>query len=108
MPTVKRERFEAARRHLHDGPDRTGWVKRHDKVVERVGRLRERHAIVDHRHDLDVERGPDRAACAIGRTAGVPWAPCRLSRKQRTPSVPDARFSRRHNDVLCRIGLSET
>ena len=53
----RRERFEAEVRALHAGLARKGCTKRYDKVLERLGRLKERYRQVAGQYDIAVERG---------------------------------------------------
>jgi len=51
---LKQERFEAALEQLNAGLSRPQTVKRMDKVLERIGRLRERYASVAQFYDIEV------------------------------------------------------
>ncbi len=64
----KRERFEAELDKLHAGLSRRNCTKAWDKVQQRVGRLRERFAIVNRQYDITVTRGED------GNASAVTWA----------------------------------
>ena len=52
----QRERFEAALQALHAGLSKKGCTKRFDKVIERVGRLKERYKRVGAQYDIHVEK----------------------------------------------------
>ena len=56
--TNKRARFEAELRHLHEGLAKPGHTKKYERVLERVGRIRERYAKVSRQYDIDVQRDP--------------------------------------------------
>ena len=63
MPAIlakKRERFEADLAELHKGLSKPRSTKKYDKVVERLGRLRERYALVNHHYDITGHKGPGR------------------------------------------------
>ena len=51
-----RERFEGALQALHAGLTKKGCTKRYEKVVERLGRLKERYKRVSGQYDLRVEQ----------------------------------------------------
>jgi len=55
------QRFEAALATLAEGLHRKGTVKRYDKVVERLGRLREKYARAAQYYEVTVEHDPARA-----------------------------------------------
>ena len=64
----KRERFEADLADLHKGLSKPRSTKKYDKVLERLerlGRLRERYALVNHHYDITVTKAPDGKACAV-------------------------------------------
>ena len=61
----KRERFEADLADLHKGLSKPRSTKKYDKVVERLGRLRERYALVNHHYDITVTKAPDGKARAV-------------------------------------------
>ncbi|MCY4304629.1 MAG: hypothetical protein OXC62_07630, partial [Aestuariivita sp.] len=65
----KQDPFEADLADLHDGLNKPRSVKTYDKVLERLGRLRERYAMVNQHYDITVTKVPDGKACA------VKWAP---------------------------------
>ncbi len=48
-------------RALHAGLARKGCTKRYDKVLERLGRLKERYRQVAGQYDIAVERGSGQA-----------------------------------------------
>jgi len=72
-----RERFEADLADLHDGLGTRNRVKRYERVIERIGRLRERHAMVGAHHDIEVtrtsDRGDARAGLYVLRTSHTDW-----------------------------------
>ena len=60
-----RERFEADLADLHKGLSKPRSTKKYDKVLERLGRLRERYALVNHHYDITVTKAPDGKARAV-------------------------------------------
>ena len=54
----QRARFEEELQALHAGLAKKGCTKRYDKVVERLGRLKERYKRVAGQYELQVERAP--------------------------------------------------
>ena len=62
-----REKFEADLADLHDGLSKPHCTWNYDKVLERLGLLRKRYAMVSHDYDITVTKAPDGKACA------VPW-----------------------------------
>ena len=52
----QRERFEGALQALHAGLSKKGCTKRFDKVIERLGRLKERYKRVSGQYTLRVEK----------------------------------------------------
>ena len=70
--TRQREAFDEALRSLHDRLSKPNHVKRFDKVLERLGRIRERHARVNRQYDFVEEPGEK------GQAATVSW--CRNDR----------------------------
>ncbi len=65
----QRERFERELQALDAGLTKKGCTKRYDKVVERLGRLKERYRRVAGQYTLTVERaGPDTVASARGKS----------------------------------------
>ena len=61
----KRERFESDLADLHKGLSKPRSTKKYDKVVERLGRLREWYALVNHHYDIAVTKAPDGKARAV-------------------------------------------
>lgn len=61
----QRERFERELQALHAGLAKKGCTKRYDKVVERLGRLKERYQRVSGQYELVVE--PAKRAASTGR-----------------------------------------
>lgn len=64
----QRERFEGELQALHAGLAKKGCTKRYDKVVERLGRLKERYKRVSAQYTLRVDKAAP-AAAAKGRRA---------------------------------------
>ena len=50
------ERFEAELLKARQGLDLKGGTKRYDKVIERVGRLKEKFKLVSHRYNVSIEK----------------------------------------------------
>ncbi len=50
------ERFETALQQLANGLSKKGTTKRHDKVLERIGRLKEKYALVAQYYDITVTK----------------------------------------------------
>ena len=66
----QRERFESELQALHAGLTKKGCTKRYDKVVERLGRLKERYKRVSGQYELRVQRAQaasDESADAAGQ-----------------------------------------
>ena len=53
---MKRTRFEAALDHLHQGLSVKGRLKRYEKVLESVGRLKQRFSKVANHYEISVEK----------------------------------------------------
>ena len=67
-----RERYEAALRHLHEGLTIPHRRKQYEKVMDTVGRLRERYRQVSAQYEVEVKKGRDRTRrrwCGAGRSA---------------------------------------
>ena len=58
--SAKRARFEAELFSLHEGLTVPGRTKKTERVLERVGRIRERYARVSGQYDIHVDRDPGR------------------------------------------------
>ena len=65
IPATKRESFEADLADLHKGLSKPRCTRKYDKILERLGRLRERYAMVNHHYDITVTKAPDGKACAV-------------------------------------------
>ena len=65
----QRERFEGELQALHEGLAKKGCTKRFDKVVERLGRLKERYRRVSGQYTLRVEKATDAADPARAESA---------------------------------------
>lgn len=60
------ERMEQALTRLHDGLSKKGTVKNYEKVVERIGRLREKNRVVSQDYSIEViPDEPKKTAVAI-------------------------------------------
>ena len=60
-----RERYETALRHLHEGLTIPHRRKRYEKVLDTVGRLRERYRQVSAQYEVDVKQGAGPNATAV-------------------------------------------
>ena len=61
----KREEFESELAHLHAGLSKKGYVKRYDRVLERIGRLRERYSMVNTHYDITIKKGEKGLASSV-------------------------------------------
>ena len=68
----KRQRFERELAALHAGLTRKRCTKRYDKVIEKLGRLKERYRLVAAHYDIGVERAADAAVQRKGPRGGQP------------------------------------
>lgn len=93
----KRQRFEQELARLHAGLTRKGCTKRYDKVVERLGRLKERYKLVAGHYDIVVEgpagsakasAGPSSARDAQRQSRGGRQQAGGKPRKARKPRKP--------------------
>ncbi len=50
------ERFESTLQSLHEGLSKKGTTKRYDKVLERIGRLKEKYSRAAQHYDIQVKR----------------------------------------------------
>ena len=67
---LRRNRFEAALERLHSGLPIKGRLKRYDKVLESIGRLKQRFSAVARHYEVTVEKaktGPNAAAVRFKR-----------------------------------------
>lgn len=62
------KRFEAALQKLADGLQKKGTVKRYDKVLERLGRLKEKYSRAARYYDVKVTQDP-----ATGQAKTIQW-----------------------------------
>jgi transposase len=49
------ERYEAALTNLQEGLHKKGCTKKYEKILERLGRLKEKHARVAQNYDVDID-----------------------------------------------------
>jgi transposase len=70
------ERFETALKQLAEGLHKKGTVKRYDKVLERVGRLRQKYSRAAQYYEITVTEEP-----SSGKASAIEW--------QRTQSIED-------------------
>ena len=79
----ERVRFEAELRQLQEGLSKPGCTKKYERVLERVlervGRIRERYAAVSGQYDIDVERDPGSGKKRPGPNAVAVRVSCRPS-----------------------------
>ena len=61
----KRKSFEADLADLHKGLSKPRCTKKYEKILERLGRLKERYALVNHHYDITVTKAPDGKARAV-------------------------------------------
>ena len=70
MLDLKRTHFEAALDRLHEGLAIKGRLKRYDRVLESIGRLKQRFATVARQYEVTVKKaktGPNAAAVRFAR-----------------------------------------
>ena len=60
-----RKTFEADLADLHKGLCKPRCTRKYDKILERLGRMRERYALVNHRYGITVTKAPDGKARAV-------------------------------------------
>ena len=77
--STRRARFEAELRQLQEGLSKPGRTKKYERVLERVGRIRERYAAVSGQYDIDVERDPGSGKKRPGPNAVAVRVSCRPS-----------------------------
>ena len=61
----KRKSFEADLADLHKGLSKPRCTRKYEKILERLGRLKERYALVNHHYDITVTKAPDGKARAV-------------------------------------------
>jgi len=61
MQDRAREHLEEALQKRHDGLSRKGTLKKYGKVMERIGRLREKYPRAAQHYHIDVDQDPDSA-----------------------------------------------
>ena len=54
------QRFETALQTLHEGLTKKGTTKRYNKVIERIGRMKEKYSRVAQDYVIDVKAGDDK------------------------------------------------
>ena len=57
----RRSKLEAELQYLHDGLSLPRRMKRHDRVLEKIGRLKERYSGVASQYKIRIERTGDTA-----------------------------------------------
>ena len=87
-----RERFEGELQGLHEGLAKKGCTKRYEKVVERLGRLKERYKRVSGQYDLRVEKAAPAPppAARSGDGPGAEEANGTAGRRKRQPVLAAA------------------
>ena len=65
MLARRRKRYEAALQHLHEGLTLPRRRKRYEKVLDTVGRLRERYRLVSGQYAVEVTKGEGPNATAV-------------------------------------------
>ena len=73
------ERFEAALQSMADGLHKKGTTKRHDKILERIGRLREKYARAAQHYEITVTPDPQ-----SDKAASITWTRLEKSHTQAT------------------------
>lgn len=69
-----RERFGKELQALHTGLHRKGCLKKYERVVEKVGRLKEKHKRVASQYEVQVQAGPEGSEAAKqGHAVAVKW-----------------------------------
>jgi len=63
-----RERFEHALHSLHEGLSKKGTTKRYDKILERIGRLKEKYARAAQHYTIEVTQDED-----SGHAIAINW-----------------------------------
>ena len=82
----KRESFESDLADLHKGLSKPRCTRKYEKILERLGRLRERYALFNHHYDITVTKAPD------GKARAVTW---------KRNAAYDTRDARTGHYVLC-------
>ncbi len=62
------ERFESALQSLHEGLSKKGTTKRYEKVLERIGRLKEKYSRAAQHYDIQVKQHE-----ASGNASAIQW-----------------------------------
>ena len=79
MQDRAREHFEEAVQKLHDGLSRKGTVKKYGKIMERIGRLREKYPRAAQHYHIDVDQDP-----TSGNAIALHWRRVEKSQSQAT------------------------
>ena len=85
--SAKRKRFEAELCSLHEGLTVPGRTKKYERVLERVGRIRERYTKVSAQYDIHVHRDPGTDKKRPGPNATAVHFASRPSREQADASA---------------------
>ncbi len=73
------KRFEEALRGMHDGLTKKGTTKRYEKVVERIGRLKERYARAAQHYSIQVKQDEE-----SGNAKSINWTRIEKAQSQAT------------------------
>ncbi len=98
----QRERFESELQALHAGLTKKGCTKRYDKVVERLGRLKERYKRVSGQYELRVERAQPARDTSDESAGGAGAAGRKRQRKQSSQPPLAAAVRWQRNDQHAR------
>lgn len=74
-----KERFETKLKSLHEGLAKKGTTKRHDKILERIGRLKEKYASAAQHYDIEVKHNED-----TGHATAIHWTRNEKAQSQAT------------------------
>ena len=81
MQDRAREHLEEALQKLHDGLSRKGTTKKYGKIMERIGRLREKYPRAAQHYQIDVDQDPNSA-----NAIAIRW--CREEKPQSQATHP--------------------
>ena len=81
------QRFESELLTARNALDLKNGTKRYEKVVERVGRLKEKYKLVSHRYQVKVEKGSK-----TGRAKNITW---KLKKVEKTSGIYCLRTNRK-------------
>lgn len=84
------QRFEAELLTARNALDLKNGTKRYEKVVERIGRLKEKYKLVSHRYQVKVEKDSE-----TGRAKNITW---KLKKVEKTSGIYCLRTNRKDLD----------